>query len=243
MKIIGTPKCCVRYRYLSRKEVLNKSELYGLGLHEKMKAEFLFASFEKPKDWEKNALKLENGRILIEGTSSSIEELSIGTVGIRTWVYAHTNVATKVLEKTEYIIQSIQPDTQLRSLRKRIDKETKMNVKLDFDPSSFHNRQLVSFVKNNSDRFRATEFSDTETQFPVLVFAFSSRPNVEKILAKAKPEDVEIEMKSATRVSSFSVMAPSSEMYRERIFEIDAETDFDSTISMLQELEKTATSL
>ena len=239
LELIGPVKSSVQYRYISESKVFDKSELIGMGIQDKLQNEFSFSIFEFPKDPKKDPLVFRNGRIVIDGSKYILEELEIADVGLSTVVWGGTTIATQFIDKIVQLIEDIKPDIQIKSMRKRIKYGCEFKVKLEVAPQNFVKDQLVTLLGAFTEQIKYSEFSKTEINFPAMVFFFSSEPDTERILAVTSPDQIQTELRMATGRKSLFFIIRGPEDYKNRIYAVDSEIEFDKTKEILKKIEET----
>jgi hypothetical protein len=245
MKILGSPECSVKCRFLSNIPVINTPQLIGLGIHQKIIKEYNVSKKEEKRGMKEineanqGSIIFENGSTEVNGQTYSISKIVISNVGLIASVWGSTIAAEQVVNGILNLLEKSLMDTQLPNIKRRITYKTKVKAKLEIDPQAFLNSELIPLITEFKDQLKKPEYSKVDIQVPIMAFVVFTKPDLSSMLTRIPPEKLETEMNEATTITSYVIQVSDYESYANRIFDIEFGVDLDKTIKFLEKLENT----
>lgn len=238
LKIVGPVKCRFQYQYSTKTQAIDRSDLIGVGIHRNLVDEFRFSKYELPDGVSRNSINFRNGAITVRETKYIVDELNIGSIGISSWVWGETDIAKRVVDRTVEMIEASQPAHRLSNLPRKVNLRCRVKAKLDIDASKLFDGRLLRLVGELAEHMKASRFSISEIQFPMMAIAFVSRPDISALMAGTEPNQLEFELQSATGTRNATLWAETTEDYRENIFNFQFPGEIDTAKEFLSKLEK-----
>jgi hypothetical protein len=239
MEILGEVNCSVRYRFTDPRTFIDLRVLLGMGIPLRIQKEFAFSELQTPDGPGKKTLRLKNGTFILESKSCLVDRLDIGSQEVSTSVWAHTDVATYLLDKVVTMIDEAGFRPPLSQQPKRVGHRAQMKVRLNVDLKQALSAKFLAFLAELSPQMAASEFSNVEVQLPALAISFLSEPNVSRIIERGRdPDELQSQLRASQGGKVLLFVAGTSASYRAREFNVTVEAPCEQATETLTRLEQ-----